>query len=215
MMRFKRGALLVGLTILLAGCGGGGGGPGDADQSTPVDLVVPAAEPTGPVDNSTLGNWDNTLLGVGEFGPATQFMNNWRGILTFNIAQIPSGATIVEAELVAVQFQVNGQPYFNLGSVFVDHIEMGPTMQGSAYDGLTVGGAAGMNVGTLSSNGTIGTKNLDVTGVVQRDVDAGTGMTQLRLRFQVANSGDDEIDNVFFAGPESNDNAILRIRYVE
>ena len=210
------------MVLLLTACGGGSGGDDTQDEqtnqnNTPVELdaVLPAIEPTGPVDNSTLGNWDQTLLGVGEFGPANQFMNNWRGILTFDISSIPAGATIISAELVANQFQVNGDPYFNLGQVLVDHIEMGPTMLGAAYDDFTVGGTAGLEIGTLSANANLGIKSVDITGAVERDVSAGLPRTQLRLRFQVENSGDAQIDNVFFRGPESPDNAFLKIRYTE
>ena len=133
--------------------------------------------------------------------------------MSFDISEIPTDADIVSAELVAFQFQVNGDPYFNLGQVLVDDIDMGPTMLGEAYDDFGVNGGQGF--GTLSDNANPGIRNLDITGVVARDVSLGLGLTQLRLRFQVANSGDAQIDNVFFAGPESPDAAFLKITYTE
>ena len=39
--------------------------------------------------------------------------------------------------------------------------------------------------------------------------------TQLRLRFVVANNADQSIDNAFFAGPESNNAAIIKVTFVE
>jgi len=198
------------MVLVLAGCGGGGGGPAS------MTLEVRAEEPTGPVDNSTLGNWDNTLLGVGEFGPDTQVMNNWRGILTFDISQIPPGATIQSAEIVAEQFSVNGNPYAALGSVVVDHIEMGPVMLGTAYDGFTVGGPAGLDIGTLADDATLGIKSVEVTGAVQHQVDVGASLAQFRLRFPIPNSGDVQLDNAFFRGNEDPANtARLKVDYTE
>ena len=214
---FVRTTAILALTFAVAACGGGGSDP-STDSGTnppppvPQNLEITLEEPTGPVDNSTLGNWDNTLLGVGEFGPDNQFMNNWRGIMTFDISGIPAGATIQSAELVAFQFQVNGDPYFNLGRMIVDHIEMGPAMDGTAYDGFTVAN----DVATLSTDETIGIKSVNVTALVQRDLDAATtGLTQLRLRFQNAHNGNATIDNAFIAGPESANSAFLKITYTE
>ncbi len=204
-------AFLMAAMCVLASCGGGDGDTGQDNIVEPTLMTVTIDEPTGPVDNSTLGNWDNTLLGVGEFGPANQLLNNWRGIMSFDISEIPAGATIVSAELTAFQFQVNGDPYFNLGAMMVDHIAMGPVMQGDAYSDFTIS----LDVGTLSINGTVGVKTLDITGVVQSDVDAARGMTQLRLRFVVPNNDDASIDNAFIAGPESQDAATIKITYTE
>lgn len=234
---FVKMTAIMALTLAVAACGGGSGmdaprpsegtgpdgGPGgslasdnDLDSRNISHLVLPLIEPTGPVDDSTFGTWNNTGLGVGEFSTdADQLMNNWRSIMTFDISQVPSDVTLVYAELVAFQTQVNGEPYFNLGAVLVDHIDMGTTMDGEAYYGHTVGGDAGFNIGTLSDSATPGIKSLDLFGVMDHDMRFGEGRTQLRLRFQVPNNDDEQIDNVFFGGAEDKDPAYIKVGYVQ
>ena len=146
-------------------------------------MTLPLVEPSRPIDNAHQGTWENQGLVVGQFA-ATEVadvatvMTDWHLILSFDITEIPEGATIEIAELNIYQRTVTGDPYGKLGNLIVDWI------RGVSYEGSLPGPGIGSNVGTLSTDADQEFKTLGIAGIVQQDLDAGRDIVQLRLRFE-------------------------------
>jgi hypothetical protein len=175
------------------GLGGGGGG----EQMT-VTLSSLAS-----LDGwiRTDGN-GATAGGQGLTGDLGTVANQgYRQFYSFDLSSIPAGSQIVSATLRLYQATVVGAPYTELGNVIVDHVDYGPTLEGTADFGVAP--LAG-NVGTLSSAATAEYKTLVVTARVQADVSALRTRSQYRLRFSTADfSNDAGSDFVQFTEAES------------
>ena len=81
---------------------------------------------------------------------------------------LPS-STFISATLRVFQEAVNGTPYTNLGSITIDHVDYGPTLEAANYNQA----ALQENIGILSNNATLEFKTLDVTARFQDDIDHG------------------------------------------
>jgi hypothetical protein len=105
----------------------------------------------------------------------------WRQLYSFDIANIPTSATITSATLRLFQCNVQGSPYTFLGSIIVDQMNYGGVFDpfGSAYSG----GAVALGIGILSTTPIPGYRSLNVTTPVQNDLTALRVRSQYRLRF--------------------------------
>src|SRR5687767_3029935 len=171
---------------------------GDDDDDT--DAVSLASDPEldgwvdseGDFDASSdpiTGDRDDVQPGVGN-----------RQLFSFELTGVPIGATIVSAELRLFQVSTNGDPYGELGVVVVDHVDYGPALDGSDYDG----GTLFLDLGELSVDSTSESKVLDVTAAVQDDVDLARFRSQFRIRFDGADSNDDGTpDHAVFGDAEA------------
>ncbi len=104
------------------------------------------------------------------------------------------------------QSAVIGAPYATLGSVIVDHVDIGLTLDAADF------GAAALQagVGLLSSDATVGPKSLDVTSQVLADIAAARPRSGFRLRFPVASDADAADDFAQFNdGEDSFGNGLL------
>lgn len=126
---------------------------------------------------------DFSLVGIG-----------WRQLYSFDIASIPSSATIISAMLRLHQCDVQGSPYsvVSLGDVVVDHVNYGGTLDpsGSAYSG-----GVALNIGTLSTTATLGYRLLSVTSRVQNDLTMSRVRSQYRIGFSVQDANSDGNDD--------------------
>jgi hypothetical protein len=75
--------------------------------------------------------------------------------------------------------------------VVVDHVNYGATLEGVDY----ATGALLSNVGTLSSNDSVGYKTLEVASRVQDDLSNGRSRTQYRLHFSLSDANIDFNDD--------------------
>lgn len=124
-----------------------------------------------------------------------------RGFISFDIDEIPSGATITEASLKMYQVRVIGSPYSVGGVLEVDHLTYGDTLNGEDYSmAALLSGFA-----TLSENKNTGWKETKVTNAVKDDVANARSRSQFRIHFEIeVKSGDVAGDFVYF---ESTDNS--------
>lgn len=109
-----------------------------------------------------------------------------RGFLSFSRAAIPPGATLVSATLRLHQSFVFSTPYATLGSVFVDHVDLGA---GLDFTDAT-SPALSDSFGILSSDTSIAYHTLDVTAQVAADISAGRSYTEFRLHMLVGADAD-------------------------
>jgi len=168
--------------LLVAGCGGGGGDGGPA--TTTVTLhSTPTID--GTVIDGVLVNTSTYALQVGDTIAAA----GKRGFLRFSITGIPSGATIVSAELRVHQSFVFGSPYASLGNVVVDQVQIGTALDLGDF------GAVGVVEGTLSSDASLGYKTLDVTDAVESDHMLAHPNTDFRLRTSLLLTDSDSVQD--------------------
>ncbi len=140
---------------------------------------------------------DNTATSTGG-APRTGDVENlftstaYRQFYSFDLANIPTGTNVAAATLRLYQASVSGLPYGGaLGNVVVDHMNYGTSLDGTDYAAV----ALLSNIGTLSSDGSVSYKTLEVASRVQNDLDNGRARSQYRLRFSPLdanlNSNDD------------------------
>jgi hypothetical protein len=182
---------LVSLFPLLVGCGGGGGN-GDDQQDEQQDeqqfeeqtIVLDTTRALSGFisENGFVSNNNDAFAGtIPDLGG---FLEE-RGILSFDLSSIPDGATLVSAELSALQGAPTGTPYAQVVRIIVDHI--------NGNDGvLNFIDFASTPLSTiltppLSEDDTEERKLLDITDQVENDLLQGRDATTLRLRGQAIN----------------------------
>ena len=189
---FFQGSLALAVAGLLSGCGAGGGLFGSSEVTTNEPSTLDGYVTS---DGIVVANGASAMA-VGDNGAD----NGRRGFVRFTLAGIPSGATIVEAVLHLAQADVTGAPYATLGSVRVDHMDLGAGLDAGDYAAAPLVS----DVGTLSGNAALETKSLDVSSSVAADVAAGRSTSDYRLRFLVTTDFDGIIDTAHFEDMENN-----------
>lgn len=121
--------------------------------------------------------------------------------MSFDLGALPSGATIEQATLRLYQTSVIGDPYgVGGGSIKVDHMDYGSSFENSDY------GMASLSTSfaTLSSNGTVGWKEIDVTDRVRDDRQNSRSRSQYRIHLTTeATGGDVTGDFAYFEASEN------------
>jgi len=123
-----------------------------------------------------------------------------RGFASFSLADIPSGSTITEATLRLYQAQIIGNPYGVGGSVKIDHLNFGDSLDSSDYSMA----ALLSNFSTLTSNATLEWKDAPVTDQLKDDIANARPRSQYRIHFSTENIGGNVTGD--FAYFESADN---------
>jgi len=195
---------LVSLFPLLAGCGGGGGGDGnnnDDDQQNEQQTIVLDTTRTlsGYISQNGFVSANNDAF-PGTIPDVSGFLEQ-RGFLSFDLSSIPNGATLVSAELSALQGTATGTPYAQVVRIIVDHINGND----GVLDVLDFNRTPLSTILTppLSQDDTEERKLLDITDQVENDLMQGRDGTTLRLRGQAINpltaGNNDPIDPVDLA----------------
>ena len=158
-------------------CGGGGG---SRDTSGDVTLNAP---PVGGFDGFIANTlpvpsvFENTVPGivVGDL-----FDIESRGFLTFDIGLLPPPPAVVRGAVLEIeQWQVTGAPYPQLGSIWIDHVNLGITFDFLDYDLAPLDAA----FATVTSNDALTTYSVDVRSQIGADQVAGRTRSSFRLRF--------------------------------
>jgi hypothetical protein len=188
-------AVLVGIALTTA-CGSSTSGP---TTRTVIDTVIVADTITG--DSTLEGflghvgvhyNIGPVSTGEGIFlGDADAGANglSYHAFVGFDLPARVDTGTIQHAVLALTQCAVFGSPFSKLGSVIVDHVDFGATPDTSLYYSTPLAA----DIGTLSADSTLGTKQLDVAASVANDVTNGRTHSEYRLRFSLL---DDNLDGV-------------------
>ncbi len=183
--------------LLVAGCGGGDGNNDDQQLFEEQTLTL---------------NLDRNLSGylsqngfesptsdsfVGTIPDVAGFLET-RGIFTFDLSSLPADATLVSAELKALQGAKTGTPYVQVARILIDHIV-------GLADGVSFTDFNSLPQETmiLSEDDVEEFKTLDVTPQVAADMAADRGESKWRLRGQAINpltaGNNDDVDPVDLA----------------
>lgn len=168
---------MVAMLLLAAGCGGGLGIP------TPADIFLPALEEAFPQPQRALEG----SLSINGAGTAKLPLRvgddandlSWRGFTSFEMT-VPAGRTLTRAQL-RLHLGVNtGDPFGTLGLLFLERIDMGPTLDVADLHAAAVASEVGL------SSAPMGLHDYDVTTLVQDALDRGLMRVDIRLRFGVS-----------------------------
>lgn len=172
-----------------AGCGGGGiFGP------DPIQVLNAPAVEDGYSTSSSTALTSGNAIAVGD----NSADDVRRGFVCFDIGSIPSGSHVVTAVLRLAQVDVSGNPYPPLLAVNVDHVNVGAAIDPSDVFAAPLQ----WDIGTLSNDGALTTRSLDVTAQVAADLLAGRTRTDYRLRFSVYTDSDGFVDSAHFEDAE-------------
>ena len=110
-----------------------------------------------------------------------------RGFVSFDLGDIPDGATIESVKLRLYQATIIGDPY-GIGSMLkVDHLDYGDSLENADYSASSLSSS----FATLTAESSIGWKEVDVTDQVKSDIAAGRSRSQFRLHMATENQGGD------------------------
>ena len=169
--------------LLLASCGLGGGHGlvseivfGDFFDALP--LAVRGLEGSMAQDGTT----ESAIpLRVGD----DDSDRSWRAFTSFEVPTLDPGATMTSAMLELYQGDQVNNPYDVLGLLFVERIDIGPSLD--LADFTAPAGARSLGF----SDPAIGPVLIDVTAHVQEALDLGLPRVDFRLRFGVSVRPDD------------------------
>jgi hypothetical protein len=123
-----------------------------------------------------------------------------RGFLTFELGSISQQANIQEAVIRLYQAEIIGNPYSVGGSIKVDHLTYGDSLDSSDY----AMSALVSNIATLSTNTIADWKEVDVTDYVKDDLANARSTSQFRIHFtKEVTGGEKSGDFVFFEADEN------------
>ncbi|GEM_PF-6163641 len=161
------------------------------------DTVTVAAEQTGFVES---GAGDPAFASPGSDiivgdDAARDPLIGVRGFVGFDLTSLPRGINVQSATLVAAQCAISGSPFI-LGNVVVDHVTYAVPFDTTVF----AANAIASQVGTLSTDASIGMRSLAVTSSVANDIAASRGSSQFRLRMSTNNdAGNGPSNQVIFA----------------
>jgi hypothetical protein len=177
------------VSLLFAGCGGMGGPEDGPPAASAFVALTSSADVDGYVTSAgdvSTGSVIGIPLGDNSFNDVA------RGFLRFHLAGIPAGSTVLSAVLRVHQGDVTGLPYATLGSLRVDHLDLGAGLDA----GDDAAAALTSNIGAISVDSGIELKSIDVTAQVAADLAAGRTTSDYRLRFLFGTDFDGASDYV-------------------
>lgn len=177
---------LLALTLLsLAGCGGG-------TKTTASATLYSEAALDGGVRCFHLSSltYDfastTTEMGVGNdiiTTSGTDYNDSFRGYVSFDLSEIPDGATIQSATLRVYDLQsgFTANLFTELGNLLLDHVNY----ESAFSDASTIYNLPALSTAAtpLATSSSLGWKELSVTDMVQNDVTTNRNHSQFRLRF--------------------------------
>ncbi|MFC2015523.1 CARDB domain-containing protein [Chloroflexota bacterium] len=139
------------------------------------------------VNDGTGSTKEDIVVGNGELAEGDSELIA-RGFLSFDITSIPEGAAIDVVELRFYQTDIEGDPYSKLGSLVLEHIVYGDSLDAGAFD---VPSSAAALLGAETSPGTwYVLSGSTIADWLKGDLSAGLARFQLRLRFDQETDGD-------------------------
>jgi hypothetical protein len=103
-----------------------------------------------------------------------------RQFFSFDLSGIPANVALNAATLRLYQAAQTGAPFNDLGTVLLDHVDYGNSLD--ATPGDYEGGLLAL-LGAFSTDATAGYRTRDVTSRVADDIAGARGYSQFRLRF--------------------------------
>nr|NIV33312.1 hypothetical protein [Anaerolineae bacterium] len=143
------------------------------------------------LNDGTGSNSQDILVGNGELvSPVGELVA--RGFMSFDLSDIPAGATIESVELRFYQKEVQGSPYDKLGNLVLEHVDYGASLEDAAYNTPALDSAV-LDTETLPEEWYILSDPTIVTWV-QSSFEAGLSRQQFRLQFSQETDGDGQED---------------------
>jgi hypothetical protein len=143
------------------------------------------------LNDGTGSNIQDILVGNGRIVEPTGELVS-RGFLSFDLAEVPAGATIEGVELRFYQQTIEGEPYEKLGNLMLEQIDYGSSLDPGAYDLPALDSAVLARL--PSPNSWYVLSDPAITSWVQSTLDNDQARFQLRLRFTQESDGDGEED---------------------
>ena len=143
------------------------------------------------LNDGTGSNSTDILIGNGDItNPTGELVA--RGFMSFDLSDIPAGATIQSVELRFYQKEIQGSPYEKLGNLVLEHVYYGAILDDIAYDTLALGSAtvdreSSPQAWYILSDPT-------VVNWLQSSMDTGLPRQQFRLQFSQETDGDGQED---------------------
>lgn len=125
-----------------------------------------------------------------------------RGFVSFAVPSELSGKTVDKAVMRLYQGQVIGNPYTVGGSLKVDHLDYGSTLENADYSDPSLSAS----FTTLTTTAAVEWKDVDVKDQLIDDMANGRAYSQYRLHFAIESIGGDVTGD--FAYFESQDNSM-------
>ena len=123
------------------------------------------------------------------------------GFLNFKLESIPGNADVQQAKLKVYQTQIIGDPYSIGIRVMIDHLDYGDSLENTDYSLASLSSS----FATLSTNDSIGWREIDITDQVRNDLTNGRSRSQYRLHMATETIGGTATSD--FAYFESGDNS--------
>jgi hypothetical protein len=118
-----------------------------------------------------------------------------RGFVTFDLSGVPAGVTLKTANMRLYQRTITGDPYLDHGSIVIDHVLLGPTLDDLDY----LATALDTSFAVVAADQSPGIKLVNILSAVRADLTGGRASSQFRLRFSVKEGNNNGIDdNVVF-----------------
>ncbi len=190
---FTLAAIIAAAGFLASGCDSGATGPRSGPTPLVVDTLPVLTALTGYVLNDGTVV-DSSSPTVGDFDQVDSTMRA-RGFVAFDLSGLPAGVTIKTANLRLYQKSVTGTPYASHGSLVLDHVDLGSSLDAGDYQSV----ALDSSFAVLSPDASTGIKQVNVLQKVRADVAGARTMTHFRLRFSLKDGNSDGVtDNVSF-----------------
>jgi hypothetical protein len=173
-----------------AGCGKSSTGPG----ATNPDSLSSVAGLTGylffnPIDRFGFnGNIEAQVGDVDAMFPGETL----RGLVTFDLNELPKGSTVTQATIQMDQCLVEGNPYGSLGAIVLDHLLPKLVQDSASYDTT----ALASNVATIAGDSTVGLKTADVTSSVEYDRTIGDTLSQFRMHYSIEDGNNNGVTDL-------------------
>ncbi len=168
----------------------------------PLVLLNPSEtrllEGSGPLDgyrSSNNGGSTTVEIWVGRNNVAV-----FRGFISFDLTSLPSNITIEKAILKISQVGKVGNPYLVGGTVVIDHLDYGSSLESSDYNRLAIK----THIGVLSDNDVSGEKKVEVTDSIKNDLYYKRQNSQYRLRFSTETVGGKSSGDIVYFEPQEN-----------
>src|SRR5258706_1038873 len=147
---------------------------------TPTPTPTPASQQITLNSNGTLdgfrasNNGGNNALEIRAGRNSTLIE---RGFVSFDVPSTLNGKTIETATLRLFQRTIIGTPYTDLGSLVVDHLDYGNSLDGADYSASSLSAS----FGTLTNNAVQEWKDLNVKDMLKDDLTNSRQRSQYRI----------------------------------
>ncbi|MCA9315695.1 MAG: hypothetical protein H6806_03940 [Planctomycetes bacterium] len=174
----RLGAWIVTVTLLapLGACGSGG-----TSDLTRRRLDIPSIAS---LDGTVRSDGEVTAQGgepkVGDLASNQEV----RMLLSFSLEDVPAGAEITSALLRLRTTRVTGEPLL-MDPLLIERVDIGTALDGTDFSSLALSSAT-----NVTMNGLLVTREIEVTTLVQQDVNELRTRTDLRLRLFGGTDGD-------------------------